>query len=158
MDLLDELVEESLPTILSKDPLEMTLSHFDADAFDIEGHVMEVNSLLDGTSPLESSSWVAKYEPLPPLADSPALSSIVSPPKLDLKPLPTTLKYVFLGNNETLPVIISSQLSCEQEEKVIRVLSEHKRAIGWSVADLKGIAPSICMHRIFLEDDAKPSR
>jgi len=31
-----------------------------------------------------------------------------------------------------------------------------KGAIGWSVADLKGISPTICMHRINLEDDAKP--
>jgi len=39
-----------------------------------------------------------------------------------------------------------------------RVLSDHKDAIGWSMADLKGISPTICMHRIHLEDDAKPVR
>jgi hypothetical protein len=37
------------------------------------------------------------------------------------------------------------------------VLKEDKEAIGWSVGDLKGIDPSICMHRIHLEDNAKPS-
>jgi hypothetical protein len=37
------------------------------------------------------------------------------------------------------------------------VLKEHKEKIGWSVGDLKGIDPSICMHRIHLEDNAKPS-
>jgi hypothetical protein len=37
------------------------------------------------------------------------------------------------------------------------VLKEHKEAIGWTVADPKGIDPSICMHRIYLEG-AKPSR
>jgi len=84
--------------------------------------------------------------------------SIVSPPKLELKPLPDSLKYVFLGPKETLPVIISSLLSCDQEEELIRVLSDHKGAIGWSVADLKGISPTICMHRIHLEDDVKPVR
>ena len=41
---------------------------------------------------------------------------------------------------------------------MIRVLSDHKSAIGWSVADLKGISPTICMHRIHLEDDPKPAR
>jgi len=65
---------------------------------------------------------------------------------------------VFLGPKETLPVIISSLLSCDQEEELIRVLSDHKGAIGWSVADLKEISPTICMHRIHLEDDAKPVR
>ena len=65
---------------------------------------------------------------------------------------------MFLGPKETLPVIISSLLSCDQEEGLIRVLSDHKGAIGWSVADLKGISPSICMHRIHLGDDVKPVR
>ena len=41
---------------------------------------------------------------------------------------------------------------------MIRVLSDHKGAIGWSVVDLKGISPTICLHRIHLEDDAKPIR
>jgi len=36
--------------------------------------------------------------------------------------------------------------------------SDHKGAIGWSVADLKGISPTICMHRNHLEDNAKPVR
>ncbi|XP_070667395.1 uncharacterized protein [Malus domestica] len=30
-------------------------------------------------------------------------------------------------------------------------------AIGWSIADIKGISPSICMHRILLVDNYKPS-
>ena len=35
---------------------------------------------------------------------------------------------------------------------------EHKSAISWSVADLKDIDPSICIHRIHCIDDVKPSR
>ncbi|KAM1031029.1 hypothetical protein ACFX2C_034872 [Malus domestica] len=38
------------------------------------------------------------------------LPSVVQPPTLELKPLPSHLKYVFLGDDETLPVIISSTL------------------------------------------------
>ena len=37
------------------------------------------------------------------------------------------------------------------------MLRDHKDAIGWSLADLKGIRPSMCMHRILLEDGHKPS-
>ena len=33
---------------------------------------------------------------------------------------------------------------------------EHKEAIGWSLADIKGIRPSMCMHKILLKDDNKP--
>ena len=37
----------------------------------------------------------------------------ISPPKLELKPLPENLKYTYLGDNETLPVIISSALTLD---------------------------------------------
>ena len=55
-------------------------------------------------------------------------------------------------------MIISSKLSAPQEEKLVQVLKEHKTAIGWTIADIKGISPSICMHHILLEEGAKPSR
>ncbi|XP_019259383.1 PREDICTED: uncharacterized protein LOC109237523 [Nicotiana attenuata] len=77
--------------------------------------------------------------------------------KLELKPLPAHMRYAYLGNSETLPVIISSSLTSTQEEKLLRVLRKHKRAIGWTIADIKGISPSFCMHKIFLEDGHLPS-
>ncbi|KAI3770488.1 hypothetical protein L6452_01622 [Arctium lappa] len=52
---------------------------------------------------------------------------------LELKPLPDHLKYVFLGNDSTLPAIISSSLTPYQEDMLISVLKEHKKAIGWSI-------------------------
>ncbi|KAH9669232.1 hypothetical protein KPL70_021706 [Citrus sinensis] len=61
-------------------------------------------------------------------------------PKIELKPLPSHLKYMFLGDGETLPVIISSKLSTLEEEKLIRVLKDYKKAIGWTIADIKGIS------------------
>ncbi|KAM1746171.1 hypothetical protein ACFX11_012825 [Malus domestica] len=39
------------------------------------------------------------------------IPSVVQPPTLELKPLPSHLKYIFLGADETLPVIISSSLT-----------------------------------------------
>ncbi|XP_016173139.1 uncharacterized protein LOC107615602 [Arachis ipaensis] len=51
-------------------------------------------------------------------------------PKLELKTLPPSLKYAYLGNNDTYPVIINSTLSKEQEEELIKVLKQHKDAIG----------------------------
>ena len=35
------------------------------------------------------------------------------------------------------------------------MLWDHKTAIGWIVADIKGINPSICMHKILLEEKSK---
>ena len=65
---------------------------------------------------------------------------------MKLKPLPDTLKYAFLGESETLPVIISSHLDKDQEEKLPDVLEEYKEDIGWTIADIKGISPLVVMH------------
>ena len=35
------------------------------------------------------------------------------------------------------------------------ITRSHKKAIGWTLADLPGINPSICMHQILLEDDSR---
>jgi hypothetical protein len=45
----------------------------------------------------------------------------------------------FLGSNDTLPVIIASDLQDDQESNLLDVLKEHKEAIGLSVGDLEGI-------------------
>ena len=86
------------------------------------------------------------------------LPSILQAPKLELKPLPDNLKYVFIGDNNTFPVIIATGLTNTQEEKLVKLLCDHKTAIGWTLADIKGISPSMCMHHILLEDNAKPTR
>jgi len=55
---------------------------------------------------------------------SPAPPSIMEAPKLELKELPQHLRYVFLGENSTLPVIVSSSLTGDKEEKLLRVLRD----------------------------------
>ena len=82
---------------------------------------------------------------------------IENSPILEEKQLPTHLKYAYLGEASTLPVIISSSISNMEEEKLLKVLKQHKQAIGWSLVDIKGIRPSICMDRILLEEDIKPT-
>ena len=54
-------------------------------------------------------------------------------------------------------MIISVSLTAIEKDKLLRVPRDHMNALGWSMADLKGIRPSMCMHRIFLEDRHKPS-
>jgi hypothetical protein len=78
--------------------------------------------------------------------------------KTKLKPLPDSLKYKFLGPAESLPVIIASDFINAQEEELLEVLREHKEAIGWTIEDIKGINPSLVMHKIHLEENSKPSR
>ena len=85
-----------------------------------------------------------------------SVPSVEQPPQLEQNPLPSHLRYAYLGESSTLPVIISASLTAVEEENLLRVLRDHKDAIGWSLADLKAIGPSMCMHRILLEDGHKP--
>lgn len=55
-------------------------------------------------------------------------------------------------------MVISSKLDSVQEGRLLNVLRQHKGAIGWTIADIKGISPLVCTHRINLEENAKPSR
>ena len=84
--------------------------------------------------------------------------TVQAPPTPELKPLLANLKYAYLEDKEKSPVIIFASLVAEQEEKLLLVLKKHKKAIGWTLADIPGISPSTCMHRILLEDGAKPVR
>ena len=76
---------------------------------------------------------------------------------LTLKELPSHLKYEFLEPEKRKPVIISAALIEAEEQKLLVILRKYKEAIAWSIEDLKGISPSICMHKILLEDNAKTS-
>ena len=89
----------------------------------------------------------ARYDELP-----------MDEPTLELKTLPSTLKYAFLDEEKAKSVIISSTLDIKQEEKLLEVLRKNKEAIGWTLTDLKELDPSLCTHRIFLEDESRPVR
>ncbi|KAG2675788.1 hypothetical protein I3760_12G022700 [Carya illinoinensis] len=103
------------------------------------------------------SLWPLKFEDLPIQSTHQQPSDEV-PPSPILKPLPESLKYVFLGLTNTFPCIISSSLSVEQEKQLLWVLKQHKVALRWSIADIKGISPTICTHRIFLEENSSPTQ
>ena len=55
-------------------------------------------------------------------------------------------------------MIISSQLNEDQEKRLLDVLRRNEQAIGWTLEDLRGLDPSLCTHRIFLEDESRPVR
>ena len=96
-----------------------------------------------------SQTHLPDTEPTPP--------SIIKPLNVDLKLLPQHLRYTFLGENQTLPVIISSKLTHDQEQLLMRMLKRRIRAIGWQISDIRGISPSYCMHKILMEDGFKPT-
>ena len=54
-------------------------------------------------------------------------------------------------------MIISARLCYAEEQKLLEILKKYQESIAWSIDELKGISPSICMHKILLEENAKPS-
>ncbi|PIN00194.1 DNA-directed DNA polymerase [Handroanthus impetiginosus] len=151
VSLFDNLAGDESIAEQPLDPLERAL----LDLMDEENEEdLEVVKTLDASKYFKSRG----VESLERTAPSKVLKpSIEEPPTLELKPLPSHLCYAYLGESDTLPVIISSSFSDLQVENFLRVLRNHKCAIGWTIADIKGISPSFCMHKILLEDDQKPS-
>ena len=104
-----------------------------------------------------NEGWRPCFEELPK-SDKMHVPSSEEAAQLEFKPLPNGLKYAYLGPGETFPVVISSALNEEQEGKLLNVLRDHKSALGWTIANIKGISPLIYTHKIYLEDDCKTSR
>ena len=76
---------------------------------------------------------------------------------LVLRELPSHLKYAYLELPKSKPVIISARLCYAEEQKLLEILKKYQESIAWSIDELKGISPSICMHKILLEENVKPS-
>ena len=109
----------------------------------------------------EDDNWREPYQD-DSLSESLALTPDHMPcpkkPGLELKTLPRNLRYEFLDTKCTRPVIVNSSLGTLETKKLLDVLRKYPTALGYNISDLKGICPSICMHRIMLEEDCKTSR
>jgi hypothetical protein len=125
------LIEDIMEEVVEKSSIEDPLEACFAqfgEDLDLDKLLEQANAMLE-TTPLVSRE---KEETIVP-----------DPPNKELKPLPVNLKYKFLGPTE---------------EKLLDVLREHKEAIGWTIEDIKGISPLVVMHKIHLEENAKPLR
>ena len=152
LEILDILVQEAFPHMFLKNDMSQTLQP------EIP-KLPKVPELQESPEFIEPEFINAAETKTTEIRNSTRmLPSIVQPPELELKPLPSHLKYAFLAEKQKLPVIIAENLQPDQEDKLLAVLRDHKQAIGWTLADIKGISPSTCMHRILLEEEAKPVR
>lgn len=150
VDLVDVLTEEYIDAYALRD----TLKYFES----VHDDNSKISVTCTGTEVVSAiTNWRPMFEPieLPSIKTVPSHIKDLIPER---KPLPVELKYAFLGLGESFPVVISSALISFQEKALLDVIAKHRRAIGWSIADLKGINPLVCSHRINLEDDAKPVR
>ncbi|KAH9681200.1 hypothetical protein KPL71_026880 [Citrus sinensis] len=69
------------------------------------------------------------------------LPSTESPHTLELKLLPSHLKYAYLGQNNTLPVIISSTLDAGQEQSLVDLLGKYRKSNWMDHGRYKGDQP-----------------
>ncbi|XP_070041021.1 uncharacterized protein [Nicotiana tomentosiformis] len=98
------------------DSLEKALMLF--DSLEIDDEVEEMMHILgaacaymQGLNPFEPTNRPSRPPPKPLIEEA---------PKLELKSLPPHIQYAYLGGSDTLPVIVSSDLSKLQEEKLLR--------------------------------------
>ncbi|GKA90887.1 hypothetical protein Tco_0812757 [Tanacetum coccineum] len=84
-------------------------------------------------------------------------TSLEEPPTdLELKSLPDNLEYVFLEEPSFVPVIISSQLSEENKNKLISVLKRHKQAFVGKPQTFLESVHLFFKHKLQLMEDKKP--
>ncbi|XP_074283283.1 uncharacterized protein LOC141607834 [Silene latifolia] len=152
VDIVDESAYEFWSDSLVKDPQE-SLMFLDecADFSDDEDDVEELLGIA--TDEIELSD--VQLEQVENLAHTLCSVEVKVPER---KALPSHLKYAFLDDTEQFPVIVSAKLNDEQLTALLTVLKRNRKAMGYSLDDLKGISPDVCMHRIELEDDHKPCR
>ncbi|KAL8147467.1 hypothetical protein AgCh_004972 [Apium graveolens] len=135
VELVDSVVTSELDQLLRSDALEKALLG-NSDSEDDEGE--------EQLQYLNTSPWKRNIDmPFESLgmeelkkAHKRLKPSIEEAPTLELKPLLEHLS---------------------DEEKLMRILREFKSAIVWTIADIKGINPSYCMHKILLEEGSKPT-
>ena len=82
-------------------------------------------------------NWVSN--PISQIMEPTNLTNPSSEPStsFELKALHVHLKYVYLGEQKTFSVIIASHLNDGQEEDLKAILRKHRKAIGWTMTDIR---------------------
>ncbi|XP_062118669.1 uncharacterized protein LOC133832325 [Humulus lupulus] len=149
--LIDTFIPEEIQLQSNSDDLDELLSFSESSDFDES--INEISYYKDSQNG-RTKCWQSRFEELPSEREK-SKPFVEEVPIVKLSQLPEGLKHVFLGDGDTFPVIISSKHDPSQE---IKLLQNLKSTLGWMIADIKGIIPLICSHRINLEDGAIPRR
>ena len=129
VNMIESVVQNYVDHVSYDDPLKSCLVSPSCGEELTTSEVEFLHSIIEHREVMEANGWAPRFEKLPPIEDR-VLHSEEKPPKLELKPLPSHLKYAFLGVEETFSVIISSSLELDQENKLLEILRTHKTAIG----------------------------
>ncbi|GJV06017.1 reverse transcriptase domain-containing protein [Tanacetum coccineum] len=157
IDVIDEILEEDFDALLDEGSKIL---------YSIEGTPLEdkifakldefVAMNIEENTESESDEQIT-FEKITFNTDYKIKKSLDEPPTdLELKPLPDHLEFTFLEEPSFLPMIISSQLSKQNKNKLVSILKRHKQAFAWKTTDIPGICPSFCKHKFQLLEDKKP--
>ncbi|GJV92674.1 putative reverse transcriptase domain-containing protein [Tanacetum coccineum] len=160
IDMVDEAVLDHVQEILYSNPLDSFLFKpvINYQQRNTTNLWVDEDDDLDDSNESGSSSDHDDWKPndfiRPTLFATSISEAEAQLPKL--KELLSHLEYSFLNNNQEFLVIISSLLTPQEKESLLKVLTKHKAALAWKVSDIKGISPSFYTHKILMEDDFKP--
>ena len=107
VNMIESIVQNYVDHVSYDDPLKSCLVSPSCGEELTTLEVEFLHSIIEHNEVMEANGWAPRFEKLPLIEDR-VLPSEEKPPKLELKPLPSHLKYAFLGVEETFPVIISS--------------------------------------------------
>jgi hypothetical protein len=107
---------------------------------------VKVASLDDPIKPNleDDAQFFIKEEEENPTEPKP-LDELLEPskPVIELKHLPSSLRYAFLNNDQDSPMIISDKLSQKESLRLLTILEKHRSAFGYSLQGLKKISPAL---------------
>ncbi|XP_058776375.1 uncharacterized protein LOC131650691 [Vicia villosa] len=153
VEVIDNMVVKAVQSPVPKSSLERVLSMSAQEIEDNEDETeREILAILDSHHPWLKSKR-HRWEDLRISPETESEKDDKAGKSSELKQLLENLKYVFLDSGTKCPAIISSELNEKEEERLIQVLKKYKSAIG---CDLKGISPTVCLHKILMDDSHKP--
>ena len=126
VNMIESVVQNYVDHVSYDDPLKSCLVSPNCVEEVTTSELEFLHSIIEHSEVIEANGWAPRFEKLPPIEDR-VLPSEEKPPKLELKPIPSHLKYAFLGVEETFPVIISSSIESDQENKLLEILRTHKK-------------------------------
>ncbi|XP_057508479.1 uncharacterized protein LOC130791357 [Actinidia eriantha] len=154
VDFIESIIQEHVDREFMEDPVATALIWSEPND-QLESECMSYRDLSKIGKGSELCMHVGYWTPTFELLTPSAIKSFLfekNPPIPERKPLPSTLKYAFLGESESYLVVIFSSLSEGQEEYMLKVLKSYRKALGWTIVDLHGINLLMCTHCIYLEE------
>ncbi|GKF47843.1 hypothetical protein Tco_0141094, partial [Tanacetum coccineum] len=127
IDVIDEILEEDFNALLDEDS--KILHSIEGTLLEEEIFAEFMAMTADENSDSKSDTRDPPFKKITINTDYIKTSLEEPPIDLELKPLPDNLEYVFMEEPSFLPVIISSQLTKEKEDKLVSVLKKHKQVV-----------------------------